>query len=42
MNLTAVVLADGAGAPIGTLVVVRDVTQQKKLQAQLMVSDRMA
>ena len=42
VNLTAVVLADGAGAPIGTLVVVRDVTQQKKLQAQLMVSDRMA
>jgi PAS domain S-box-containing protein len=42
VNLTAVVLADGAGAPIGTLAVIRDVTQQKKLQAQLMVSDRMA
>jgi PAS domain S-box-containing protein len=42
VNLTAVVLADVAGVPMGTLVVIRDVTQQKKLQSQLMVSDRMA
>ena len=42
VNLTGTPLFDGEGEHIGNLGVVRDVTQQKKLQSQLMVSDRMA
>jgi PAS domain S-box-containing protein len=42
VNVAASPLLDGEGRRIGTLGVVRDVTERKKLQAQLMVSDRMA
>jgi PAS domain S-box-containing protein len=35
-------LRDDAGRPVGSLVVVRDVTERRRLQAQLMISDRMA
>ena len=44
ISVTATVthLVDVMGQTIGYLGVVRDVTQQKKMQAQLMVSDRMA
>jgi len=41
-SITATVLVDDAGMPVGHLAVVRDVTEQMKLQSQLMVSDRMA
>ena len=42
VNLAGTPLFDGEGDHVGNLGVVRDVTQQKKLHAQLMVSDRMA
>jgi two-component system cell cycle sensor histidine kinase/response regulator CckA len=42
VNIAGAPLYDGDGAYIGDLGVVRDVTEQKKLQSQLMVSDRMA
>ena len=42
VNIAGAPLFDGDGAYIGNLGVVRDVTEQKKLQSQLMVSDRMA
>ncbi len=42
VNMTGTPLLDGAGLHVGSLAVVRDVTEQKKLQSQLMVSDRMA
>jgi PAS domain S-box-containing protein len=42
VNIAGAPLYDGDGAYIGNLGVVRDVTEQKKLQSQLMVSDRMA
>lgn len=42
VSIAASALFDDAGAYTGSLGVVRDVTEQRKLQAQLMVSDRMA
>ncbi len=42
VNVAATPLFDGERRHIGTLGVVRDVTERKKLQSQLMVSDRMA
>jgi PAS domain S-box-containing protein len=42
VNLAGTVLLDAEGRHIGNLAVVRDVTEQRKLQSQLMVSDRMA
>ena len=42
VNVAGSALVDREGKYVGTLGVVRDVTDQKKLQAQLMVSDRMA
>ncbi len=42
VNIAGTELLDGAGGPPGHLGVVRDVTERKKLHAQLMVSDRMA
>jgi len=42
VNVAATALVDGDGRHIGTLGMVRDVTERKKLQSQLMVSDRMA
>jgi len=42
VNLAASALVDVEGHLIGNLGVVRDVTERKRLQAQLMVSDRMA
>ena len=42
VNVAGSALVDREGKYVGTLGVVRDVTEQKKLQAQLMVSDRMA
>ena len=42
VNLAGTPLFDGEGAHVGNVAVVRDVTEQKKLQSQLMVSDRMA
>jgi PAS domain S-box-containing protein len=42
VNVAATPLVDGKGRHIGTLAMVRDVTERKKLQSQLMVSDRMA
>jgi PAS domain S-box-containing protein len=42
VNVAATPLVDGEGRHIGTLGVVRNVTERKKLQSQLMVSDRMA
>ncbi len=42
VNLTTTALADQTGDPVGNLVVLRDVSEQKKLESQLMVSDRMA
>ncbi|HRW39627.1 MAG TPA: PAS domain S-box protein, partial [Aquihabitans sp.] len=35
-------IADDDGAPLGTLVMVADITERRRLQEQLMVSDRMA
>jgi len=42
VNIAGAPLFDGDGQYIGNLGVVRDVTEQKKMQSQLMVSDRMA
>jgi two-component system cell cycle sensor histidine kinase/response regulator CckA len=42
VNIVGSALLDGEGHYIGNLGLVRDVSEQKKLQAQLMVSDRMA
>ncbi|MEP6572291.1 MAG: PAS domain S-box protein [Gemmatimonadota bacterium] len=42
VNIAGSPILDAAGNPIGSLAVVRDVTEQRKLQSQLMVSDRMA
>ena len=42
VNVAATPLFDSERRHIGTLGVVRDVTERKKLQSQLMVSDRMA
>jgi PAS domain S-box-containing protein len=42
VNIAGAPLFDGEGQYIGNLGVVRDVTEQKKMQSQLMVSDRMA
>jgi PAS domain S-box-containing protein len=42
VNVAATPLFDSERRQIGTLGVVRDVTERKKLQSQLMVSDRMA
>jgi two-component system cell cycle sensor histidine kinase/response regulator CckA len=42
VNIAGSELFDGAGGAAGHLGVVRDVTERKKLQSQLMVSDRMA
>jgi len=42
VNVAGSPLVDGAGQYVGNLAVVRDVTERKKLQSQLMVSDRMA
>jgi PAS domain S-box-containing protein len=42
VNIAGTPLLDGAGEHVGNLAVVRDVTERKKLQTQLMVSDRMA
>jgi PAS domain S-box-containing protein len=42
VNVATSSLVDSEGRYIGTLGVVRDVTERKKLQSQLMVSDRMA
>ena len=42
VNLAASALVDVEGHLIGNLGVLRDVTERKRLQAQLMVSDRMA
>jgi PAS domain S-box-containing protein len=41
VNMAGSLLVDGEGQHIGNLAVVRDVTERKKLQSQLMVSDRM-
>ncbi|MHB1862871.1 MAG: PAS domain S-box protein [Gemmatimonadaceae bacterium] len=42
VNIAGSALSDGDGTFTGALGIVRNVTAQKKLQAQLMVSDRMA
>jgi len=42
VNIAATALVDGEGQYVGSLAVVRDITEQKKLQSQLMASDRMA
>jgi PAS domain S-box-containing protein len=42
VNIATSALLDPEGRHVGTLEMVRDVTDRKKLQAQLMVSDRMA
>lgn len=42
VSVAETLLLNEAGAQIGHLIVVRDVTEQKKLQSQLLVSDRMA
>jgi PAS domain S-box-containing protein len=42
VDLAGTVLVDGEGRQVGHLAVVRDVTERKKLQSELMVSDRMA
>jgi PAS domain S-box-containing protein len=42
VNIAGTPLLDGGGQDFGNLAVVRDVTERKKLQTQLMVSDRMA
>jgi PAS domain S-box-containing protein len=42
VNIAVSPFVDGDGAHVGNLGVVRDVTERKKLQSQLMVSDRMA
>jgi PAS domain S-box-containing protein len=42
VNLAATLLVDGEGEHVAKLAVIRDVTERKKLQSELMVSDRMA
>jgi PAS domain S-box-containing protein len=42
VNIVVSSMIDGDGQHVGNLGVVRDVTERRKLQAQLMVSDRMA
>ena len=42
VNVTTTMLPEDGGSPAGHLVVLRDITEQRKLQSQLMVSDRMA
>jgi PAS domain S-box-containing protein len=42
VNIAASPVLDAEGRQVGSLAVVRDVTEQRKLQSQLMVSDRMA
>ena len=42
VNITSAPVVDGAGGLVGSIAVIRDVTERRKLQAQLMVSDRMA
>jgi two-component system cell cycle sensor histidine kinase/response regulator CckA len=42
VNIAGSPLADAEGQHIGTLGLVRDVTERRKMQSQLMVSDRMA
>ncbi len=42
VSISGTALFDDEGAFVGTLGVVRDVTERNKLQSQLMVSDRMA
>ena len=42
VNIAVTRLVDGEGHVVGHLGMVRDVTERKKLQSQLMVSDRMA
>lgn len=42
VNIAGSILRDDLGAALGVLGVVRDVTERNKLQAQLIVSDRMA
>jgi PAS domain S-box-containing protein len=42
VNIADSPLVDGKGQHVGNLAVVRDVTERRKLQSQLMVSDRMA
>ena len=42
VNIVASSMLNGEGQYVGNLGVVRDVTERRKLQAQLMVSDRMA
>jgi PAS domain S-box-containing protein len=42
VNIATSPLVDGEGRQVGTLGMVRDVTEQKKLQSQLVASDRMA
>jgi PAS domain S-box-containing protein len=42
VNIAGTPLLDCSGGHVGNLAVVRDVTERKKLQTQLMVSDRMA
>ena len=42
VNIAGSPLVDAEGQNVGTLGVVRDVTERRKMQSQLMVSDRMA
>ncbi|HEX7672357.1 MAG TPA: PAS domain S-box protein, partial [Polyangiaceae bacterium] len=42
VNVVGSPLVDGQGSYVGNLGVIRDITEQKKLQSQLIVSDRMA
>src|SRR6202049_2417243 len=42
VNIAGSPLVDGEGQHVGSLGVVRDVTERRKMQSQLMVSDRMA
>jgi PAS domain S-box-containing protein len=42
VNIAGAPVVDAYGQHVGSLTVVRDVTEQRKLQSQLMVSDRMA